>query len=155
MGVGAAIIASTLVGVGSTIYSAKQQKKAVKEQKRSQRLQQRQADMRANKERRRFAAAQRVQQAQQTAAGFSSGAGTSSSALQGALGANQTNLASNIGFSNQMQGISGQISASNIKAAGYESNANFAMGMNSAFQTGISPWMGPTVGTGSTTSIFS
>jgi len=105
---GVAAITSAVVGlVGAGVsaqqqYAARQdQKRAEKKQRKAERIQQRQAEIQNARERRRAIARQRSIRA--SALASAEGAGVSgSSAIQGAIGSLDTQLASNVSFQNQM-----------------------------------------------------
>lgn len=140
-------ITSAVIGAASTAYSMSEQKKAAKKQEKAQKTQQKIADVRAQKERRQYVAQQRQLRAQQVAGGFSAGA-QDSSALSGALSASSAQQASNVGFSEQVAGLSEQVSIFNIGAAQNQSNAAFAQGIGTGLfgeQGALSPFFGAKV----------
>jgi hypothetical protein len=137
-------VVGTVAGVVQGQKAAKQQKKAAQAQVKSQQVNQRIADIRAARSRRQQIAQARVQQAQQMAGGFGAGIGMGSSAIQGSLAASTASTAGNIGFSQQIQGMSGQASIFNQQAATAQGNAAAAGAMSNLFQQGASIFNGPT-----------
>jgi len=115
-------VVGTVMGLNESRKQSKQQAAAAADQRRAQRLEQRIADVRAARERRQGLAAEQKARAQQTAAAFAAGA-ADSSALQGALGASRSQVASNVGFNSMIGDLSGQVSIFNISAANHQSKA--------------------------------
>ena len=133
-------LAVASVGLGAA--GQRQQRQAVKEQKEGQRIAQRSADVRAQRERIRQVREARIRQAQVEAAGFGAGA-PSSSAVAGGISSLSSQLGSNIGALNTQQAFSGAISRSNQAALDAQSRAGefgFASQIfaNPAFQSGVS-----------------
>lgn len=137
-------VVGTVAGIVQGQKAAKSQKRAAQQQQKAQKVNQRISDVRAARERRQQMAQARVLQAQQQAAGFSSGAGMGSSAVQGAVGGLQSQLAGQMAFSNQVQGLSGEASQYNIAASGFQSQAASQQALGNLFQQGASIFSGPT-----------
>lgn len=122
-------IVTTIVMAAAAVYSAVQQRKGVKEQRKAIRAQQRQADLANARERRgairnaRVARASIENQAANTGLVGSSAASASMSNVSSRLG-------ENLSFLDQNQQLSRQASVANERAAGYASKA--AMGQTVA-----------------------
>lgn len=135
-------IALTVASIGSGIAQQREQKKAVAEQREAQRASQKAADVRVQRERIRQIREARIKQAQVQAAGFASGAPTSS-AVQGGISSLGSQLGGNIGALNTQQAASSVVSSSNQRALDAQSRAGefgFASQIfgNTNFQSGVS-----------------
>lgn len=124
-------VAAVAVGVASTAVSYRQQKKAAKaqkiaafEQRKAEKVREKQSVIAAVRERRQQRARASVLQAQQQAQGFSSGIGQGSSVIQGTVGSLGTQLASNMGYSGQQQALSSQAGQFSQNSAMFQSQAN-------------------------------
>lgn len=110
------ITAAVVVGGVFAAGSLEQQRQASRRSRRAQRIQQRQADVQTARERRNQIRQARIQRALTESQGVGADA-LGSSALAGATGSIQSQLASNVGFLNVQQDLSRQASAANIGAA--------------------------------------
>ena len=110
----------TLIGIGVQAYSAKKQRaatrKGVKAQERAIATQQRAADLKAARDRVRSIREARIKRATLVARAEGAGVGGASGAQAGRQGVVQQ-LAGNLGFSQQVQGLGAQASAFNQQAA--------------------------------------
>lgn len=121
MGITAAVVGAVTGAVG-TISQISASKKAAKKQKKAQQLQQKRADIAAQRERVKGVREARIRRGALEA----SAARTGVSATSGRLGAEAaigTGLSSNLAYSAEQQGLAGQVSEANIAAAGYQSQA--------------------------------
>jgi hypothetical protein len=144
---GVATLLGAAFGIASFSQQAKaskQAKKAAQAQIKAQQLGQRIANVRAARERRQQVAQARVLQAQQLAGGFSAGVGRGSSAVQGAVSSIGSQAASNVGFSQQVAGLSALASEQNILSAQYQSQAATSQAYGNMFAKGASIFSGPT-----------
>lgn len=142
MAITAITVASGAYSISSQRKQAKAQKRAAAEQRKSIRAQQASQNYQAARQRRQQAAQARMLRAQQVAGGFSSGIGTGSSAVQGAVGSIGSTFGGNIGASNIAQGLANQASIFNQNAAGFTSQAN-QYAMNSQLGSSIFGWAAP------------
>ena len=114
-----AVATSTIFGilaVAGTAASVAQQRKSGRAQAKSQRIQQRKADIQAAQGRREAVRQARIRRADILATSANTGAG-GSSAEQGVIGALQSQLGTSLGASFQNQALSGQQSSANIAAS--------------------------------------
>lgn len=111
-----------LIGL-STVASIDAERKATRRQRRANKLQQRIADVKASRERRRMIAEARVKRAQLANAAELTGVSESSGAIAG-QGNIQSQAASNISFLDQVQTLNTQSNAFMQSAANASSNAN-------------------------------
>lgn len=120
MGVSAGTLAliSTGVGIVSAVGQAKEARKARKSTEQANRLQNKQARLKQRRDTRKAIAKARIQRAQTIAGGFSAGI-SGSSIVAGATGGIQSDLASNVGFSN----VQGGLQESRIGALGAAASA--------------------------------
>lgn len=127
------LVVST-VAMGAQAYSTN---RAARAQRRSQRIEQRRADIANARERRATVRAARVARSQVEAQAATSGVGGSSTTA-GSLASIQQQLGSNLSFLDQNQMLSAASTAANLDAAKWMSRANTAgavaevgMGINS------------------------
>lgn len=118
-----AAVVSAVAGIGSAVVQRKQQKKVAKEQKRQNMLVNKQQARDRARNIRQAVAQQRVVSAEAQQAGFQFGVAGSSS-VQGAVQGGQTDLAGNVGASNQQFSIQSLIGESQDKIAGIRSQFN-------------------------------
>ena len=124
-------VTAAVIGTIGTINQMNQSKRAARKQEQANRVQRRMEDVRANRERRAMAARAQRAQAEQMAGGFSAGVGQGSSVVQGAVGGIGSQFASNIGYSQQMQGMAGQASIFQQQSANAQSQASMWGGVAS------------------------
>lgn len=120
-----AAITTGVIVAASAVYSGVQNRKAAKATQRSQRLQQRMADLAAARERRRALQGARVQRASIEAQGANTGL-VGSSAAAAAIADVTTRTNENLSFMDQSANLARQATTANQQAAGYASKA--AMG---------------------------
>lgn len=109
MGPPALAAISLIVTIGGTAATVVQQRKAAKESRRAQNLQVRQAEIENQRRIRQAIAAGRADRARTVAAGQAQVGGFGGSAQLGAIGAADTQLASNVGFARQTQAFNASI----------------------------------------------
>jgi hypothetical protein len=123
---GLSLAAATLIGAGvsavGTIASISSSKKASKEQKRAQQLQQKRADISAQRERYQAVREARIRRGSLEAAAARTGT-TATSGFAGGRAAIESGFAGNVAYSQQQQNLAGQVSQANISAADYQSQA--------------------------------
>jgi len=123
-------ITSTMVaiaGLGLSAFGSYQQSKAAGRaadaQQKSLRLQQRQAAIKASRERIGQIRDARRARAAVIASGVNAGVG-GSSGVAGGVGGIQSNLAGNLAFSRNIQSLGEQATSANVASAGYTADAN-------------------------------
>jgi hypothetical protein len=135
-------IVGTVMSINESSKARKQQKQQFEAEQASQRTQQKIADLRAGRERKKAIAQEQIARAQQISGAFGAGA-QSSSALAGALASSSSQLASNLGFSSVIQGLSEQVSIFNIDAARHQSKASTSLAKANLYKQGASIFTGP------------
>lgn len=109
-----ALFVSAIMGIDAQRKQERAAKRQAKAEEQRQRLEQKRADLRTARERAMAVRRARAARASQLAQATAGGAGTGGSGALGAMGGTQTQLAQGLGFLNQNQQISSQISNLNI-----------------------------------------
>lgn len=135
-------VVGTVLSINESSKARKQQKQQFEAEQASQRTQQKIADLRAGRERKKAIAQEQIARAQQISGAFGAGA-QSSSALAGALSSSTAQLASNLTFSSVIQNLSQQASIFNIDAAYHKTEGSIASAKAKLYKEGASIFTGP------------
>jgi hypothetical protein len=119
----AVALIGTAVAAGGTAASIQQSRKANAAQKEADKASRAAAEIANQRNIRQNIVRARAAQAQLIATGQASGGGFGSSPIQGALGASQTQAASNVGFARSQLAAGNAINTLQSQARGFESNA--------------------------------